>query len=252
MKPYPQIGRVQNRLDRYYGRPGAKRYPSLVDALVETILSQNTSDINSRRAFLNLKERYPGWDNVLNSPLSLLENVIRVGGLSRVKSARIRRLLSRIKRERGTISLEHLKKMDSEQAYQTLLSYEGVGPKTAACTLLFGAGMPVFPVDTHVFRVCSRLGWVGGKETAEKFQERFRHLIPGKYVYSLHMNLVTHGRLVCHPRNPDCHLCVIHAQCRYYLKTKIAEGRYAESEKRMDITVSAAADFGRVLTKTQR
>jgi endonuclease-3 len=215
---------VAQKLKAGYGKPVAKNYSSLIDALIETILSQNTSDINSRRAFLNLKERFPVWNDILEASPALLERTIRAGGLAHIKSARIRRLLGRVKRERGGISLEYLRRMKPEPAYQALLSFEGVGPKTAACTLLFGAGIPIFPVDTHVFRVCSRLGWVGGKETPEKFQERFRHLVPLEYVYSLHMNLITHGRRICSPRDPACPECMIREYCRYYLKMKNGGG----------------------------
>jgi endonuclease-3 len=133
---------------------------------------------------------------------------------------RISKLLKLIAQEQGRVSLEYLKQLSPEKAYCKLLSYDGVGPKTAACTLLFGAGMPLFPVDTHVHRVCRRLGWAGSKESAGAFQERIGPLIPPELVYSLHVNLIEHGRQVCHPRQPECGRCRLKAYCTFIQVSK--------------------------------
>lgn len=210
-----EIDRIHSRLVQCYGKPATKKYPRILDALIETILSQNTSDINSHRAYLSLKRRFPGWMAAASARPQAIEAAIRSGGLAETKSRRISKLLNLITEEQGRPSLEHLRKLSPGKAYQMLLSYDGVGPKTAACTLLFGAGMPVFPVDTHVYRVCQRLGWVNPKESAESFQERIGAFIRPGQVFDLHVNLIVHGRQTCHPRRPECRLCCLQGYCRY-------------------------------------
>jgi len=210
-----EISLVHQALLRCHGIPAPKKYPRVLDALVETILSQNTSDSNSHRAYLSLKNHFPGWKAAAAARPPALETAIRTGGLAKIKSLRISKLLKLIGQEQGRISLEYLKKLPPEKAYRKLLSYDGVGPKTAACTLLFGAGMPVFPVDTHVYRVGQRLGWACPPESAESFQERIGPLIPPEQVFNLHVNLITHGRQTCHPRRPECEQCCLNGFCNY-------------------------------------
>lgn len=202
-----------------YGQPRGTASRPLMDVLVETILSQNTSDSNSRRAFLSLKKKYPSWDAVTGAAIKSIALAIRSGGLANIKSRRIKDLISFIVGKRGKAELEFLKKMPREGAYQYLLAIKGVGPKTAACTLLFGAGIPVYPVDTHIYRISVRLGWVKKKEDREKFQERFRKLVPDKMVYPLHLNLIEHGRKICHPRKPACPECCLIRACNWKEKT---------------------------------
>ncbi|MBI4727225.1 endonuclease III [candidate division TA06 bacterium] len=215
-----QISRVHRRLIECYGLPAPKTYHRILDALIETILSQNTSDINSHRAHLSLKKRFPGWKEAVSARPQAIATVIRTGGLAGIKSRRISKLLKLINEEQGLVSLEYLKKLSPEQAYHKLLSYDGVGPKTAACTLLFGAGMPVFPVDTHVYRVCQRLGWARPKESAESFQERIGVIIPPAQVFNLHVNLISHGRQTCQPRLPDCSRCCLREYCKHLKDSK--------------------------------
>lgn len=210
-----KISLVHQALLRCHGIPALKKYPRVLDALIETVLSQNTSDINSHRAFLSLKKKYPSWSSATSARPQSIEKAIKSGGLAGIKSRRILKLLKLIAEEQGRVSLEHLKKLSPGQAYRKLLAYDGVGPKTAACTLLFGAGMPVFPVDTHVYRVCQRLGCVLVKENAENFQERIGPFIPPEQVFNLHINLIGHGRQVCHPRRPGCRDCCLRIYCDY-------------------------------------
>lgn len=198
-----------------YGVPGPRPRQTLLDALVETILSQNTSDTNSRRAFLNLKNKYPYWDSARRAGPRAIAGAIRSGGLSNVKSRRIHRLLAQMGRSVQGLSLEHLSQLSREKAYRNLMAMEGVGPKTAACTLLFGAGIPVFPVDTHIYRVSLRLEWARDGEGRAKFQERFRREVPDEMVYPLHINLIEHGRRVCRPRGPECGNCCLSEICRH-------------------------------------
>jgi endonuclease-3 len=214
------INRVHQALLKRHGIPAPKKYPRVLDALVETILSQNTGDRNSHRAYLSLKKKFPDWPAAAAVRPQAIEAAIRTGGLARIKSLRISKLLKLIAQEQGRVSLEYLKQLSPGKAYCKLLSYDGVGPKTAACTLLFGAGMPFFPVDTHVYRICQRLGWAAPKESAESFQERIGPLIPPEMVYCLHVNLIKHGRQACHPRGPECSRCCLKTYCTFLQVSK--------------------------------
>lgn len=191
----------------------------MADVLIETVLSQNTSDTNSHRAFLSLKERFPRWEMLADADTSDIAESIRTGGLATRKSLTIKRLVKHITGKWGQRGLDFLIGLPREEAYQLLLDIKGVGPKTAACTLLFGAGIPVFPVDTHIHRVSSRLGWAGKKEGRAEFQERFRKLVPDRMVYPLHINLIEHGRKVCHPHKPKCPTCCLNKLCKWEDKT---------------------------------
>ncbi len=219
VKLRPPIGKIEGMLKRRYGQPRWNASRPLMDVLVETILSQNTSDSNSHRAFLALKKKYLNWEALAGADIGSIARTIRSGGLANIKSRRIKDLISAVNRKQGRAGLEFLKKLPQEEAYQYLLAIKGVGPKTAACTLLFGAGIPVYPVDTHIYRISCRLGWVKRKEDRESFQERFRKLVPGKMVYPLHLNLIEHGRSICHPRRPECSGCCLIKACNWKEKT---------------------------------
>src|SRR5262249_52478428 len=140
-----------------YGTPLQRRGLDPLDVLIETILSQSTTDKNSTRAFERLKEKFGSWDDVRVARLSSIEAAIRSGGLARQKSERIRQLLREVHRRRGSLDLSFLCTCDLEEAIAFLRSFKGVGPKTVACTLLFACGRPVFPVDVHILRIGRRL-----------------------------------------------------------------------------------------------
>jgi endonuclease III len=210
------IAAVDAALRKRYGRPDPGRRRPAVDVLIETVLSQNTSDTNSHRAFLGLKRGFPRWERVMSAPAARVARAIRTGGLANIKARRIKRLLAAVANAGGKPDLSFLKGMGREQAYQHLLRLDGVGPKTAACTLLFGAGIPVFPVDTHIIRIAKRLGWAGAADGPARFQERFRMTVPDPIVHSLHINLIEHGRAACHPRTPRCPDCCIQRYCKWY------------------------------------
>lgn len=211
----PSIAEVEGILAKCYGRPPRRAKRPLLDVLIETILSQNTSDVNSLRAYASLRRAFPNWAMLAGSHVHRVASAIRQGGLANIKSKRILGIVRGLIREHGRPTLEHLRRMESEAAYRALKEIDGVGPKTAACTLLFGAGKSIFPVDTHIYRVCGRLGWVRPREAREGFQERFRRLVPDDMVYPLHLNLIEHGRRVCRPSRPSCQECCLRNICSY-------------------------------------
>jgi endonuclease-3 len=207
------IDRVAKLLAAEYGRGRWSADEDPLDSLIGTILSQNTSDTNSGRAFESLKRRFPTWDGALKATSRQIASAIRKGGLAEIKSRRIKGILTGLKRSHGSLDLGFLKKWPEQKGYDYLRSFKGVGPKTAACVLLFACRKPVFPVDTHILRISKRLRWARPGETAEGFQEEVQSLIPKEWVHSLHINLIAHGRAVCRPRNPKCGECVLESFC---------------------------------------
>ena len=208
--------RVHRLLLAEYGEPVWRPHRPPLEELVLTILSQNTSDVNSGRAYEELRARYPTWEGVLAADTAELAATIRAGGLGRTKAPRIQKVLRRILAERGALSLDFLAEMDTEAARRWLLSLEGVGPKTAAIVLLFALGRPAFPVDTHVHRVARRLGLAPWEATPEEVEVLAEQTLPPEVFYAFHLNLIAHGRRVCKALAPRCDLCILRAECDWY------------------------------------
>ena len=183
-----------------------------VEGLVRTILSQNTSDTNSGRAFDSLVERFGDMDRVRKAPARSIEVAIRAGGLAKTKSVRIKRILEEIHRREGSLNLDRLSSLPPLVALAELTAFAGVGAKTAHCVLLFDLGMPVFPVDTHVLRISARLGWIPERTSMEKAHVRLNEIVPHRLAHALHVNLIQYGREICRPR-PRCAQCVLSDLC---------------------------------------
>jgi endonuclease-3 len=201
-------------LDEYGDHPHRPSDP--IASLVSTILSQNTNDVNRDRAFDRLRERFSTWEAVRDAPLEELIEAVRPAGLAPTKAPRIQEALRRITEERGEIKIGVLKEMPLEEARAWLLNIPGVGPKTAAIVLLFALGMPAFPVDTHVHRVTRRLGLIPEKTSREKAHVLLEALVPPELYYPFHINLIEHGRAICHARKPKCAQCILQEHCAYF------------------------------------
>ena len=209
------VRRVGALLAEEYGRPEFSPDLKPLDEFVLTILSQNTSAANYRRAFASLRERFESWDEVRKADVRDIEEAIRCGGLAVIKAARIKSSLDEIHARYGKLDLDFLSEMSDEDARAILMQFDGVGIKTASCVLMFSMGRPVFPVDTHVHRIAARLGLIGPKVNAEEAHGLLQGMIPDELVYSMHVNLVTHGRRVCKARNPACDLCPLLEICSF-------------------------------------
>ncbi|MFP4057120.1 MAG: endonuclease III domain-containing protein [Candidatus Brocadiia bacterium] len=210
-----KTARAVRALEAHFGVPERGPPRPLLDSLVQTILSQSTSDRNSGRAFRSLRERFPTWEAALAAGPGEIEAAIRSGGLARQKSVRIHKLLRWVREESGSLDLSPLRQMPTEEVFAALLPLEGVGVKTVAVVLLFACGRDCFAVDTHVHRIVRRLGLVGQKATAEKTFERMRPLVPEGKAHSFHVNLLRLGRTLCRPRGPRCPECPLRRLCDY-------------------------------------
>jgi endonuclease-3 len=184
-----------------------------IDVLIETILSQNTSDANSGRAFASLKASFDTWEAVASAPTGRIAEVIKCGGLSRIKAVRIKQVLQQIESEKGRITLDFLESRTMTKAKDFLMSLPGVGHKTASCVLLFSLGKPSLPVDTHIFRVAKRLGLIGPKVSIDKAPSLLQEQIPPSKVYQFHVHMIEHGRRLCRARQPNCDRCTLNDIC---------------------------------------
>ncbi len=210
------IGEIHTALERHYGPKRARKLRgNPLDELIFTILSQNTSDSNSHRAFQMLRQVMPTWEEVHRASERKVAEAINVGGLARLKAARIKAILSQIHREQAHFDLTFLRDLSDEEVMGYLSRFKGIGPKTVACVLLFSLGKPAFPVDTHVYRVASRLGLLNAKVSPKKAQALLESLVPPALYYSMHMNFVEHGRKTCKAPVPLCHVCPLSKLCAY-------------------------------------
>jgi len=207
---------IHQRLLESYGEPVWRHPLPPLDELVSTILSQNTNDLNRDRAYEALRLRFPSWENVRDAPRRAVIAAIRPAGLANQKGPRIQKVLRQITRERGRLDLEFLHTAPPDEARRWLLSFNGVGPKTAAIVMLFSLDMPAFPVDTHIQRVSGRIGLRPAKASAEQSHEILAGLFPPETYKAAHLNLIRLGREVCQARRPACERCPVTRWCDYY------------------------------------
>lgn len=207
------IEEVIELLEQEYGPCKWQPDRDPIDVLVGTILSQNTSDANSGRAFASLKASFASWEDVASAPAEHIAQVIQSGGLHQIKAARIKQVLEQIEKEQGRISLDSLRSMNMAEAEDYLMRLPGVGYKTASCVLLFSLGKPSLPVDTHVFRVAKRLGLIDSKTPIEKAHSLLQEQIPPSKVYQFHIHMIEHGRRICRARQPRCDRCILRVIC---------------------------------------
>jgi len=210
-----RIREVQRRLRAGQGAFVPKPVLPVIDEVVATVLSQHTSDINSERAFAQLKDRFSSWEQVAAAPAGDVADAIRCGGIADQKARRIQQILAAVCEREGRLDLGRLHDLDDVAARTYLESLPGVGPKTAACVLTFAMGRAAFPVDTHVYRVATRLGWLPAKTTADAAHRLLGPIVPADIRYDLHVAMISHGRTTCRAQRPRCGACVLHDLCAY-------------------------------------
>ena len=209
--------RIRERLASIYGVPAMATHGHPIAELILTVLSQSTNDRNRDVAYLRMRERFPTWEAVRDAPLAELEEAIRPGGISKVKSVRIQAILRAISADPRDppheLSLDWMRDAPLRDARSYLLALPGVGRKTAACVLLFAFGRREVPVDTHVGRVGARLGLLPAVAGAEALHDQMLALTPHGAELELHVNLLRHGRRTCHARAPACERCALARMC---------------------------------------
>jgi endonuclease-3 len=202
---------ILERLRKAYGKPIEHAHRAPVDELILTVLSQNTNDRNRDVAYARLTARFDSWDAVRDAPTIDVEDAIRPGGLAPTKAVRIQEIL----RALGDDDLTGLADEPLDEARDRLTELPGVGRKTAACVLMFSFGLPDIPVDTHVFRVGTRLGLFRPGGSLEEAHDELLRVVDPEDAYEFHVSLIRHGRRTCHARNPRCHECPLLSLCPY-------------------------------------
>jgi endonuclease III len=210
-----RVRRIRDRLRELYGLPGAEPHRHPIAELILTVLSQSTNDRNRDAAYFGLRERFCDWAAVRDAPVDEVEEAIRPGGISKVKSARIKAILGAISDTApgARLSLDWLPELCVPDAQRYLCALPGVGRKTAACVLLFALGMRDVPVDTHVSRVGTRLGLFPPGALFVRLHDTMLAITPPGEELELHLNLLRHGRRTCHARQPNCPGCALRRIC---------------------------------------
>jgi endonuclease-3 len=211
-----RVARIRERLRDVYGVPCAPPHEDPLAELVLTVLSQSTNDRNRDVAFLRLRDRFPTWEAVAAAPVDEIEEAIRPGGISKVKSARILAILEAIERDNvlsDGLDLAWMRDAPVAASREFLCALPGVGRKTAACVLLFAYGLRDIPVDTHVSRVGMRLHLLRPGAPFEELHDAMLALTPPGAELEFHVNLLRHGRRTCHAQRPACGACALRRMC---------------------------------------
>jgi len=187
-------GGAKPKHEKAAAKPKQEEAGGVLDSLVGTILSQNTTDVNSHRAFQALKKRFATWEEVRTAVPAEVEEAIRSGGLAAIKTSRIQVILNQLLEERGECSLEHMREMETEAVKQELTRFKGVGAKTVSCVLMFCLHRAEFPVDTHVWKIALALGWVPKNADRDQTYAHLNVCVPDDIKYDLHVLLVEHGK----------------------------------------------------------
>ena len=204
-----RIRAIRDRLRELYGRPVNQPHGQPIAELVRTVLSQNTSDGNRDRAYDRLRERFPTWEEVRDAPVEDVIEALRPGGLANTKAPRIQEILRQLD---DHPDLDWLSDAPRDEAISYLVALPGVGRKTAACVMIFTFDRPEIPVDTHVYRVGTRLGLFRPRASFEEAHDEILRMVDPADAYEFHINLIRHGRRVCRPR-PKCSECALLRMC---------------------------------------
>ena len=212
--------KVDLLLEKAYGVPKAGKNINVLDELILTLLSHNTNDVNRDKGYAELRKRYPTWNIVRKTPREDIEEAIRVAGLAKAKSGYIKDTLDFIKENWGKLDLQWLRDRDPQWVEDTFTKVKGIGVKTINVVLSFACNADRFPVDTHINRICARLGFVPENSSPEKTYKLMAAVFPKGKAYSFHINIITHGRQTCKARNPLCGECNLRRHCVYFKKIK--------------------------------
>lgn len=212
--------KVDLLLEKAYGVPKASKNVNVLDELILTLLSHNTNDVNRDKGYAELRKRYPTWEIVRKTPRDKIEDAIRVAGLGKAKSGYIKDTLDFINDNWGELDLQWVCGKDPQWVEDTFTQVKGIGVKTINVVLSFACNADRFPVDTHINRICARLGFVPENSSPEKTYQLMASVFPKGKAYSFHINIINHGRQTCKARNPLCAECNLKRHCVYYKKIK--------------------------------
>jgi len=202
-------------LEHEYGKPRLGNPADPIDDLIFVMLSNRTGPVVAARTYERLKSKYKTWSDLVGDRLSELIKILEPAGLSNKKSRQILEALTIIQNDFGTIDLQQLKNLASNDVEQYLVTLPGVSLKVAKCIMMYTLGAEVLPVDAHVHRVAGRLGWMK-RRRADQCHKELEALVPPHRRFAFHVDCILHGRSACKPRRPSCTDCVINRYCEFY------------------------------------
>ena len=211
-----KAAKIDILLENVYGIPKVEKNINALDELILTLLSHNTNDVNRDKGYNELRKLYPTWEMVLAAPRKNIENAIRIAGLAPAKSGYIKDTLKFIMDNWGELDINWICDKDPQWVEDTFTQVKGIGVKTINVVLSFACGSDRFPVDTHINRICARLGFVPDGTAPEKTYKIMENIFPIGKAFSFHINIITHGRQICKARNPLCEKCNLKRHCRYF------------------------------------
>ena len=197
------ISFISKTLEDMFGTPQWDGARDVLACLINTILSQNTTDVSRDKGYARLIEKFPTWEDVIQADVKAVQESIKIAGLGNQKATTIKNFLSWLKAEHGELSLEFIHDMRTEDALELLCQHKGIGIKTASVTLAFACGREVFPVDTHIHRISKRLALIPQNCSADKAHAELPKIVPKGKSYPFHMNLIYFGRRICNARKPS-------------------------------------------------
>lgn len=208
------IALVNRLLEETYHSPRLGNKENPLNELLYIQLSLRTTGPSFGRVYLGFKKKFPNWDEVNNATVVQIASALFNAGLSRQKAKNLKALLKKIKTDFGKISLSPLKKLPDYAIEEYLCSLPGIGKKSARCVMLYSFDRRVFPVDTHCFRIVKRIGWIShDTKYSDKIADKIQEMMPPELRYSLHVNMVAHGRALCLDRFPKCRICPLLKLC---------------------------------------
>ena len=214
-----RVADITKQLEIRFGEPKPEGRGQPLSCLIRTILSQNTNDKNRDTAYEALCRKFSTWERVRDASVADIASAIRPAGLSNQKSSRIKNILEWIYTNYGRLDIDFICERNPQTVIDEFMQLKGIGIKTISVVLMISCGVDIFPVDTHVHRICRRIGLVPGTTSAEKTHHLMQPLIPQGKSYSLHMNFLRLGRTICKANKPKCGDCPIQHLCDYGMKS---------------------------------
>lgn len=216
--PAPHIFEIAKRLRKEYKDFVHHNKKNPLDELVFILCSVKRSEKVYLNAFRTLKRVFPKYKMLADTPVRKLSEAVAWGGLQNQKALAVKAIIKTLIKQFGKPTLAPLKKMSDDECERFLVSLPGVGKKVARCVMLYSLNRQVFPVDSHCWRIANRLGWnkttCNSKKCSEQDMDYLQKLTPPSIRFSLHVNMISHGRMICTARYPKCNTCAINQYCR--------------------------------------
>lgn len=212
------INRISRKFEAEFGQSRLSNKKNPLDELIFIILTIKTHEKNYQKTYLNFRRKFKPWSKILNTSVFEISKSIESGGLGMQKAVRLKESLEQINTLNGSMTLNHLKKLNTENAEKYLINLPGVGKKIARCVLLYSLDRQVFPVDVNTMRIFKRLNLINQDLDYKRdwVHDYLQDMVIPEHRYQLHVGLVLHGRKYCLPRNPKCELCIINSYCDYW------------------------------------